>query len=120
MAAQPKNKITSAERGKRRAGNTPKLAKDLKHSKTPLHKKTLFNKFLKAVIGAVTKPNTKLNNKAAAKKQKATDRAIASGKIPAPAAKPATPVAPKSAPKTAEKKAPVAKATKAKTTKAAK
>lgn len=45
MGAQPKNKITRAERGKRRAGNTPALNKDPKTSHTPLHKKTLMAKF---------------------------------------------------------------------------
>ncbi len=47
MGAQPKNKITRAEQGKRRAGNTPKLLKDANHSKLPLHKKTLFGKIAK-------------------------------------------------------------------------
>ena len=47
MGAQPKNKITRVEQGKRRAGNTPKLNKDAKMSKTPLHKKTLFGKISK-------------------------------------------------------------------------
>ncbi len=37
MGALPKNKITRAERGKRRRGNTPKLRKDT-HSVTPAHK----------------------------------------------------------------------------------
>ncbi len=44
MGAQPKNKITRAEQGMRRAGNTPKLNKDAKSAKIPLHKKTLFGK----------------------------------------------------------------------------
>jgi hypothetical protein len=38
MGAQPKNKITSVERGKRRRGNTPKLKKDPKTASIPLHK----------------------------------------------------------------------------------
>ncbi|HNQ17169.1 MAG TPA: hypothetical protein PKJ26_04855 [Candidatus Woesebacteria bacterium] len=42
MGALPKNKITRAERGKRRRGNTPKLVKDIHTSKTPLHKRGLL------------------------------------------------------------------------------
>ena len=38
MGALPKNKITRAERGKRRKGNTPKLVKD-SNSNVPLHKR---------------------------------------------------------------------------------
>lgn len=45
MGAQPKNKITRVERGKRRAGNTPNLTRDLKTAKVPLHKQTLMKKF---------------------------------------------------------------------------
>ncbi|NCN45687.1 hypothetical protein GW927_03965 [Candidatus Pacearchaeota archaeon] len=51
MGAVPKNKITSVERGKRRAGNTPSLKKDTKISKTPLHKQGLMASFLKAISG---------------------------------------------------------------------
>lgn len=39
MGAQPKNKITRAERGKRRLGNTPKLRRQQPVSKAPLHKR---------------------------------------------------------------------------------
>jgi len=49
MGAVPKNKITRVERGKRRAGNTPSLKKDVKVTKTPLHKQGLMASFLKAV-----------------------------------------------------------------------
>lgn len=38
MTPLPKNKITRAERGKRRAGNTPKLCRDSHTVKVPLHK----------------------------------------------------------------------------------
>lgn len=38
MGALPKNKITRAERGKRRRGNTPKLQRDTKTAAVPLHK----------------------------------------------------------------------------------
>ena len=44
MPAVPKNKITRAERGKRRAGNTPSLKKD-RHARVPLHKKSLMAAF---------------------------------------------------------------------------
>ncbi len=42
MAGQPKNKITRAEQGKRRRGNTPHLLKNLKQASTPLHKRALY------------------------------------------------------------------------------
>lgn len=38
MTPLPKNKITRAERGKRRAGNTPTLTRTTKTAKVPLHK----------------------------------------------------------------------------------
>lgn len=41
MGAVPKNKITSAERGKRRQGNRPSLKKNLAFADVPLHKKGL-------------------------------------------------------------------------------
>ena len=49
MAAQPKNKITRVERGKRRHGNTPKLLKDTKVSRVPLHKQGFFGKIMEMV-----------------------------------------------------------------------
>lgn len=51
MAAQPKNKITSVERGKRRHGNTPKLVKDARSTKVPLHKRAYFDKVMKMIGG---------------------------------------------------------------------
>lgn len=39
MGALPKNKITRAERGKRRRGNTPKLRKDPQTNSVPSHKR---------------------------------------------------------------------------------
>ena len=42
MAAQPKNKITSVERGKRRRGNTPKLKKDVNVSRISMYKRGFF------------------------------------------------------------------------------
>lgn len=47
MGAVPKNKITSSERGKRRAGNRPHLRKNPNHSKTPLHKRGLVFQMFK-------------------------------------------------------------------------
>ncbi len=44
MTPLPKNKITSAERGKRRAGNTPTLTLNAKTAKTPLHKEKMVGK----------------------------------------------------------------------------
>lgn len=41
MGALPKNKVTAAERGKRRRGNTPKLLKTHKKAQIPLHKRGL-------------------------------------------------------------------------------
>lgn len=49
MAAHPKNKITSVEQGKRRAGNTPKLQKNFKHARVALHKQGFFGKLLEMV-----------------------------------------------------------------------
>jgi hypothetical protein len=65
MAAHPKNKVTRAEQGKRRRGNTPKLLKNKATSATPLHKKGIFGRFAKAVAGAVTKPLKKAVKKKA-------------------------------------------------------
>jgi hypothetical protein len=49
MGAHPKNKITRAERGKRRAGNTPSLKKDYKVAAVPLHKRGLVSSILRKV-----------------------------------------------------------------------
>jgi hypothetical protein len=46
MGAHPKNKITRAERGKRRAGNTPSLKRDHRVVTVPLHKRGLVNSML--------------------------------------------------------------------------
>lgn len=48
MGAHPKNKITRAERGKRRAGNTPSLKRDPKVVAVPLHKRGLVASILAA------------------------------------------------------------------------
>lgn len=44
MTPLPKNKITRAERGKRRRGNTPTLTCNSKTAKTPLHKDKVVQK----------------------------------------------------------------------------
>jgi len=49
MAAQPKNKITRAERGKRRRGNTPTITKDAKISLVPRHKQALVKTVMKVL-----------------------------------------------------------------------
>lgn len=64
MGALPKNKITSVERGKRRAGNTPSLKKD-KNASVPLHKRGLVAQILQKT-GLVT---------AGAEEERATKRA---------------------------------------------
>ena len=49
MGALPKNKITRAERGKRRRGNTPSITKDVRVVKTPMHKQSLVAGILKSI-----------------------------------------------------------------------
>lgn len=46
MGALPKNKVTRVEQGKRRRGNTPKLRKDVKVAKVPLHKQGFMAQLL--------------------------------------------------------------------------
>lgn len=49
MGALPKNKITRAERGKRRAGNTPTLTRDHRVVTVPLQKRGLVNSIMAAI-----------------------------------------------------------------------
>jgi hypothetical protein len=49
MGALPKNKITRRERGKRRAGNTPALRKQLSHTRVPAHKQGLVAQIFKTI-----------------------------------------------------------------------
>lgn len=73
MAAQPKNKITRVERGKRRHGNTPKLIKDARTTKVPLYKRGYFDKLMKMVGGkAGMTPQTSHKSKKASKSTSAT------------------------------------------------
>lgn len=67
MGAHPKNKITSVERGKRRAGNTPSLKRDHKVALIPLHKRGLMASIMRKL--GVTKgsaPETESEKKLAA------------------------------------------------------
>lgn len=49
MGALPKNKITRAERGKRRAGNTRKITKDYRVKAVPSNKRGLVASILTAI-----------------------------------------------------------------------
>jgi len=49
MGALPKNKITRAERGKRRRGNTPTITRDVKHASIPLHKRGLVASIMRSI-----------------------------------------------------------------------
>lgn len=62
MTPLPKNKITRAERGKRRRGNTPKLVKNIKSAKKPLHKEKVAQKLL-----MILEPRPKVDEKVAKK-----------------------------------------------------
>lgn len=66
MGALPKNKITSAERGKRRAGNTPTITKDTKVIKVPLHKRGLVQTMM-ASLGFVKAEKTEESHKKSTK-----------------------------------------------------
>lgn len=49
MGALPKNKITRAERGKRRRGNRPTITKDPQTAPVPQHKKGFVAQMMRAV-----------------------------------------------------------------------
>jgi hypothetical protein len=76
MGALPKNKITRAERGKRRRGNSPKLKRDL-HSAIPSHKKGFMAELLKFVgletQAAVATAESKAAKRAAKVKKSVTN-----------------------------------------------
>lgn len=70
MGALPKNKITRAERGKRRAGNTPSLKKVAKHSTIPLHKRGLVGQMMQALgLSKAASPQVKEDKKAETKNE---------------------------------------------------
>ena len=54
MTPLPKNKITRAERGKRRQGNTPTLTKNVKQATIPLYKDKMVQR-LKLILSPVKK-----------------------------------------------------------------
>jgi hypothetical protein len=55
MGALPKNKITRAERGKRRRGNTPSIKKDANVTAVPHHKRGLIAQ-VKQAVGITDRP----------------------------------------------------------------
>ncbi len=60
MAAVPKNKITRAERGKRRKGNTPSLIKNAATSQPQFHKRGFVAMMLKN-LGLTAKTKSTAN-----------------------------------------------------------
>lgn len=96
MGALPKNKITRAERGKRRRGNRPTIIKDATTASVPLHKRGLVAEFLQAIgiksandvseAAKTAKPEKKasVNKAAAAIKPEVAEKAP---KLQAPKAK---------------------------------
>jgi hypothetical protein len=76
MAAQPKNKITRVERGKRRHGNTPKLAKESTTGLVPLYKRGYFEKVMK-LVGLKTETSKGTKAEATPKTVKTTEAARA-------------------------------------------
>lgn len=78
MGALPKNKITSAERGKRRAGNTPNIKKDPKVTTVPLSKRGLVGSILSA-IGLASAKESKETKRRADKKMTRISSSQAAG-----------------------------------------
>jgi len=81
MGAVPKNKITRAERGKRRHGNRPLLLKDF-NSSVPFHKRGFVTELLKFVGLDNSVPDTALvasdKNSAKATKEKSASPTVSS------------------------------------------
>ncbi len=92
MAAQPKNKITRVEQGKRRHGNTPKLSKDPKTTKISIHKVTFYAKML-SLFGSSSASDRKSDkpNKSAKKAKKAAPKTAGGPMTTQTAAKSQTP-----------------------------
>ncbi len=67
MTPLPKNKITRAERGKRRSGNTPNLKLNAKKAKVPMHKNRIAQK-IKLVLKPVKKVDESVQKKKLAEK----------------------------------------------------
>lgn len=98
MGALPKNKITSAERGKRRAGNTPNIKKDPKVTSVPLSKRGLVASILAATGLSPAKESKETKRRA----DKRAEKAVSSPQMNRNASKPSA--RPQSAPvKTARK-----------------
>lgn len=88
MGAVPKNKITSAERGKRRHGNKPSLKKNLAFADVPLHKKGLVAQIfqtigLKSPVGASLAQQRQKAKKTAKKDKAEPKKAKSKSKAPA-------------------------------------
>jgi hypothetical protein len=80
MGALPKNKITRAERGKRRRGNTPSLKRDANIASVPLHKRGLVASFLKLTgLGGKSQIAAQSSKKAASSKQAASINPLTEG-----------------------------------------
>lgn len=112
MGAQPKNKITRAERGKRRAGNTPSLKKDAKNAKVPLHKQTLMKKFADSSANNQIKKTEPQKTVATDKKAVAPVKPESVTKVEAAAKKAATPKTISKNPSLTAKSAPKSTTTK--------
>lgn len=92
MGALPKNKITRSERGKRRAGNTPSLTKQVKHTTVPLHKRGMVNQILQSLgltDGTAKKTSPLKENKKADKKATTTENKAIQAKLARQVTKPA-------------------------------
>jgi hypothetical protein len=74
MGAQPKRKITRSMQGKRRAGNTPKLAKDTNTNLVPMHKRAFFDKLMNWVNASAPKTTDAQKAEKATKKAEATQQ----------------------------------------------
>lgn len=77
MGALPKNKITRAERGKRRAGNTPNIEKDPKVTTVPLAKRGLMASILSAAGLASAKESKETKRRAEKKAAKVSQNQAA-------------------------------------------
>lgn len=104
MGAVPKNKITSAERGKRRHGNKPSLKKNLAFADVPLHKKGLVAQIfqtigLKSPVGASLAQQRQKAKKTAKKDKAEPKKAKSKSKTP-------TKLKPEPKPKTKQKVKP--------------
>ncbi len=77
--AVPKNKITRAERGKRRSGNTPSLKKEAKHGTVPLHKRGLVDQMMQA-LGLNSNTSTSLSTRKKAANSELVEKSVSGTK----------------------------------------